>query len=181
MAIGFLIGAVVMALGGVAELLFGVKAEGEQLEDIAKPLTAHDAERDRPADADATGRREKEPEPSAHRVAAGHAREQERRMPRRYRPGHPSHWPASPVPAVTSSLPEPNLDNEIEAIRRVLDAHGSTERSELARLVGARYWGPGVFGAALREALAEGRIRRLSRTTFAPGHSDSDRGDESEK
>jgi MFS family permease len=39
-AIGFLIGAAVMALGGVAELLFGVKAEGEQLEDIAKPLTA---------------------------------------------------------------------------------------------------------------------------------------------
>jgi hypothetical protein len=27
-AIGFLIGAVVMALGGVAELLFGVKAAG---------------------------------------------------------------------------------------------------------------------------------------------------------
>jgi hypothetical protein len=37
-----------VALGGVAELLFGVKAEGEQLEDIAKPLTAEDAEQDRP-------------------------------------------------------------------------------------------------------------------------------------
>jgi hypothetical protein len=37
-----------MALGRVAELLFGVKAEGEQLEDIAKPLTAEDAEQDRP-------------------------------------------------------------------------------------------------------------------------------------
>ena len=69
-AIGFLIGAVVMALGGVAELLFGVKAEGEQLEDIAKPLTAEDAERDRPADADATGHDEAARSPAA-RTARG--------------------------------------------------------------------------------------------------------------
>ena len=33
----FCIGAAVMALGGVAELLFGVKAEGADLEDIARP------------------------------------------------------------------------------------------------------------------------------------------------
>jgi hypothetical protein len=73
-AIGF-IGAVVTALGGVAELLFGVKAEGEQLEDIAKPLTAEDAEQDRLADADATGHDEKEPAPGARRAAASHASE----------------------------------------------------------------------------------------------------------
>ncbi|MDX6644584.1 MAG: hypothetical protein QOK40_311, partial [Miltoncostaeaceae bacterium] len=41
-------------------------------------------------------------------------------------------------------------------------------RRELARLVGARYWGPGRFTAALREAVDEGRARRLSRATFAP-------------
>ncbi|MCG5431536.1 MFS transporter [Mycobacterium sp. MYCO198283] len=39
-ATAFLIGAGVMALGGVVELLFGVRAEGKQLEDIAAPLTA---------------------------------------------------------------------------------------------------------------------------------------------
>ena len=44
LAIGFCIGAVVMAIGGIAELLFGVNAEGKSLEDIAKPLTAEDAE-----------------------------------------------------------------------------------------------------------------------------------------
>jgi hypothetical protein len=49
-----------------------------------------------------------------------------------------------------------------------LDEHGTTERGELPRLVGARYWGPGVFSAALREAIAAGGVRRLSRTTFAP-------------
>jgi MFS family permease len=43
-ALAFCIGAGVMALGGVAELLFGVKAERADLEDIAKPLTAEDAE-----------------------------------------------------------------------------------------------------------------------------------------
>ncbi len=32
-----------MALGGIAELFFGVKAEQAELEDIAKPLTAEEA------------------------------------------------------------------------------------------------------------------------------------------
>jgi MFS family permease len=37
------LGAVMMILGGVAELLFGVKAEGQSLERIAKPLTVEDS------------------------------------------------------------------------------------------------------------------------------------------
>jgi MFS family permease len=41
--IALAIGAVMMILGGVAELLFGVKAEGESLESIAKPLTVADS------------------------------------------------------------------------------------------------------------------------------------------
>ena len=32
-----------MAIGGIAELLFGVKAEQKQLEEIAEPLTAEGA------------------------------------------------------------------------------------------------------------------------------------------
>ena len=43
-AIGFGVAAVVMALGGLAELLFGVRAEQTPLEDIAKPLTADEIE-----------------------------------------------------------------------------------------------------------------------------------------
>jgi hypothetical protein len=64
---------------------------------------------------------------------------------------------------------------EIQAIQRALDEHGATERTELARLVGARSWGPGTFRAALREALAGGRSssRRStggsSRTSANPG------------
>ena len=42
--VAFLIGAGVMALGGIAEIFLGVRAEQTQLEDIAKPLTAEEAE-----------------------------------------------------------------------------------------------------------------------------------------
>jgi len=38
-AISFLIGAAVMAVGGVVELIFGVNAEGRNLEELAAPLT----------------------------------------------------------------------------------------------------------------------------------------------
>lgn len=43
-AIGFLIAAAVMSLGGVAELVFGVRAEGQELEDLATPLTAQEGD-----------------------------------------------------------------------------------------------------------------------------------------
>ena len=35
-----------MAIGGIAELLFGVKAEQKQLEDVAEPLTAEEGHGD---------------------------------------------------------------------------------------------------------------------------------------
>jgi len=40
---GYIVGGVLMLAGGVAELIFGVKAERETLENIARPLTAEDA------------------------------------------------------------------------------------------------------------------------------------------
>ncbi len=40
--IALLLGAVMMLIGGVIEIIFGVKAEGQTLENIAKPLTAED-------------------------------------------------------------------------------------------------------------------------------------------
>jgi MFS family permease len=43
-ALGFFIGAAAMAAGGVAELFLGVRAEGQSLENIAKPLTAEEVE-----------------------------------------------------------------------------------------------------------------------------------------
>jgi MFS family permease len=63
---------------------------------------------------------------------------------------------------------EQDLDREIDEIARALDERGATDRDDLAALVGARYWGPGRFGAALDEAVEDGRARRLSRRTYAP-------------
>jgi len=42
-AAGYWIGAALMIIGGITELVLGVKAEGQSLENIAKPLTAVDA------------------------------------------------------------------------------------------------------------------------------------------
>lgn len=40
----FIVGAVVMVVGGIAELFLGVRSERGSLEDIAKPLTAQEAD-----------------------------------------------------------------------------------------------------------------------------------------
>ncbi len=45
-AIGYYIGAALMIIGGVIESVLGVKAEGQTLESLAKPLTAEDADAD---------------------------------------------------------------------------------------------------------------------------------------
>lgn len=42
-AIGFFIGAAIMAIGGVVETLFGINAERRSLESIARPLTAEES------------------------------------------------------------------------------------------------------------------------------------------
>ncbi|MEU0528993.1 MFS transporter [Amycolatopsis tolypomycina] len=60
------------------------------------------------------------------------------------------------------------LGHEIESIARAVAEHGPTDRDELARIVGARYWGPGRFGQALRVALQEGAVRRLSGRSYGP-------------
>jgi MFS family permease len=130
-AIAFFIGAGVMAVGGIFELLFGVKAEQQELEGIAPALSAEDAE-ERPA-----------PPPRPSRAYSS-----------------PGMWVAAPVAAV-------GLEREVRAIERALAEHdGPVERRELAALVGARFWGPGRYGAALRAAVVSGRARRVSRSRF---------------
>jgi MFS family permease len=61
-----------------------------------------------------------------------------------------------------------DLDREIAVIAEALRQNGPLEREELKRLVGGRYWGPGRFRAALREAVLEGLARRRSRSVYAP-------------
>src|SRR3989440_3288260 len=144
-AIAFYIGAAVMALGGIVELFYGVKAEQVPLEDIAKPLTAEEAEQ---------------------------IPERERAGRRRYRPGPGMEYPYYSPGLIGTSVRRPTaltgLQHEVEAIGQAVDEGGPISRDELVRMVGARRWGPGRFRRALGEAVASGRIRRTSRGRFEP-------------
>lgn len=153
-AIAFFIGAGVMALGGLAEIFFGVKAEQVPLEDIAKPLTAEDD----------AGDVETEHTPDRARSGRG-----------RYRPGpgidYPYFSPGMVGTAVRRPSPVSELTREVEAIGRAVDEGGPISRDELSRLVGARQWGPGRFARALDEAIATGRVRRRGHRMIEPPES----------
>ncbi len=164
-AIGYLIGAGVMAFGGIVELFLGIRAEGEQLEDIAAPLTAEAAEGDGEADDEA--RTERERTEQRHRARA----ERERTGRSRYRlgPGSASYSPF--FPSSVAQRPE-WIDAEVDRIARVVGSEGEIETRALSREVGANRWGPGRFRAALREAIAEGLVVRVGRSRVAPAGRD---------
>ncbi|HEX5556477.1 MAG TPA: MFS transporter [Gaiellales bacterium] len=179
-ATAFYIGAAVMAVGGIAEIFLGVRAEQKSLEDVATPITAESTEGEGGETKDAGDERGKDDEREQARRAAAdrdrrirertqRRREWERTGRRRYRPG-PGGGMYAPMMAGTWSTPDPAgaLEPQIEAIEQTLARTGPTERRQLAQLVGARYWGPGQFRLALQEALREGRVRRASRNVIAP-------------
>jgi MFS family permease len=157
--IGYFVGAVVMAVGGIVELFLGVRAEGRQLEDIATPLTAQDAEG---AAEGQDGGPDRDREERLRRRA-----ERERTGSRRFRPG-PGRGGYSPAPTWTTFGEDEDLDDEVAAIERALTERGAMDRQDLAQAVGARRWGPGRFQAALREAVADGRARRTGRSAYSP-------------
>jgi MFS family permease len=144
-ATGFFIGAVVMAIGGIAELLFGVKAEQKQLEDIATPLTAEGGESTEGEEGRDEAQPKQAPQPSGTAIARSRG-----------------------MPLWSPAANQADRDREIEIIERALNEHGNAYRKELARRVGGRYWGPGRFRGALQEAIAEGRVKRLRHDQYAP-------------
>ncbi len=101
--------------------------------------------------------------------AGGEEEERERRPrpPARPRPAAVRVW-SSPGMPVSAPLPGVAMEHEVDVIDRALQEHGSANRRELGRRVGARYWGPGRFHAALREAVANGRVKRLRGGEYAP-------------
>ena len=173
-AIGFFIGAALMALGGITEIFFGVKAEGQKLEDIAEPLTAAAAgEGDEPVEEDEPTRLRRERDERVRTRSAG-TLERERAGRRRYRPGPGSGSGYSPGMSMLGTTYRSRQDTgtardtEIDAITRALREGGDMSRQELARRVHARRWGPGRFHGALADALAEGSARRLGRDRVGP-------------
>jgi MFS family permease len=177
--VAFLIGAGVMALGGIAEIFLGVRAEQAQLEDIAKPLTAEEAEtgklagdEDEGAADEPTARERRWQERDERRTA------RERTGGRRYRPGpgmgEAFYSPGMLGTAVRSRpVSQALLDREIDAIAETVEKDGPLQREEIARRIGARRWGPGRFRNALHEAEVEGRVRRMSRSTYGPADDNS--------
>lgn len=164
--IAYLIGAAVMVAAGIVEVVLGVRAEKRSLEDIAEPLTAQEAREgeEEPAEPDADERRREGEEADRRRRLRI---ERERAGRRRYRLG-PGRTVYSPFLTPPSAEDPAWLDEEVEIISRALSEHGELSREELARRVGARYWGPGRFRAALRTAVSEGAARRIARNRFAP-------------
>lgn len=164
-AVSFLIGAAVMAVGGVVELFLGVKAEGQKLEDLAMPLTADEGE----GEGEGEGDRQRTRAEREARIAARAERQRaELTRARRYRPGPAPGWEGAWREPPTPGVPESALDHEIDAIARAVSENESMTIREVHRAVGARYWGPGEFRKAMREALAENRITRKSRGRIGP-------------
>ena len=194
--IAFLIGAGVMAIGGIAELLFGVKAEQAELEDIAQPLTAEEAEegeaarrgrpRGRAAEARRRGRRAGRRAPPSRererRIADRAARRQAKARTglRRFRPGPGSSMAGRGMSLVGDGAGEERaLDREIEAIARALDEHGPTRRDELARDRRRPLLGPGPFPG--RGSRSGRRGARPAPLAHDPGATRSDDDEEGER
>jgi MFS family permease len=160
-ATAFFVGAGAMALGGLAELRFGVRAEGRSLESIAKPLTAEEAEAAPAPAPPATAEDER------IRARSERRRARERAGLRRWRPGPGSSFgsPAFAGTAGTASryaaMADQDLDREIEAIAVAVAEIEPVDRDEVGRRVRAEGWGPGRFKAALRVAADEGRAGGL--------------------
>jgi hypothetical protein len=54
----------------------------------------------------------------------------------------------------------------VQLIADAVAEHGPISRSDLARRVHARSWGPGRFSRSLRAATADGRVRRSGRDRY---------------
>jgi MFS family permease len=172
-ATGFLIGAGAMALGGIAELLFGVRAEQRSLEDIATPLTAEEADAEPGAPRVEPATHEEHGRAARVQSRADRRRTRETAGARRFRPGpggsfySPSMQGTAGTPDRSAAMAEYDLDREIEMLMRALDDVGAIDREALARRVGAAGWGPGRFPRALREAVDEGHVAREGRDSYS--------------
>jgi MFS family permease len=145
-AVGYLIGGILMFGAGLVEIFFGVDAEQRSLEDIASPLTEV-------GDGESSG---SSPDTAAPKGAS----------PTRQRRQNAALW--SPVPrASTSPAGNPSLVGEMDALVGALRARSPQTAAELARATSARHWGPGRFRAALRAAQASGRLVRVGRDRYA--------------
>ena len=158
----FFLGEGVMAVGGIVELLFGVKAAQQSLEDIAEPLTAQDAEAEG-EDAAAPSDQRPRPELAAEAAAGVRTRRRFRLGPGRTTAYSPSMVFSGPIPprSTTSARSRPSSARSRNAAGR---PSGASWRGSSVRASGAR--------AASRRRCARrsrsGRANRISRNRCSP-------------
>ena len=163
---GYVLAAGLMAASGIVAAFLAVDAEGKQLEEIAKPITAAEAE---VVGADADGSHAGDGD-GASAAAAGTPARRSRRFGR----GQSHGWAPQ---ASFSAHVDPDLREEIDAIIGALQNAGPLDRDALKQQVNARRWGPGCFAKALSEAIDVGLVRRVGRRRFAlPGDGTESRG-----
>ncbi|MFG2888008.1 MFS transporter [Streptomyces sp. NPDC048248] len=180
-ALGFLIGAGAMFLGGIAEVFFGVRAEQQSLENIAKPLTAEEAEADHlnrpsPYEAARPGASRQADHERDQRIARRNSllRDRERAGMWRYLPGpgkdssfySPGMVGTASTASRNAAIADQSLDREIGEVEQALDEHGPTRGADLERAVRGRSWGPGRFRKALRAAVGESRAEHMPGDTY---------------
>jgi MFS family permease len=142
-AVGFVIGAVVMAIAGLVELFIGVEAAQKSLESVAAPLSA----------ADQDG------------AESGEPKARSRPEPLR---GGGRGWSRVPTSASYPSAESMTgfRRSEIDRLVAVLEHEGPMEPRVLATRLRSGEWGPGRFRAALRQARLTGQIRRVDGRRF---------------
>lgn len=123
-------------------------------------MSEHDEIEPTPEERERAGREREE------RIARRVERRQQGRR-RRLRPGitRGVPWQLSPPDARAQ---EEALDHEILMIENAVREEGPIDEDDLRKLVGARFWGPGRFRPAVKEAAAEGRVVRVGRSRLAP-------------
>jgi hypothetical protein len=91
------------------------------------------------------------------------------RRPREFRARGPRSW--SPLQPGSTYEPDEDrywLEREMTLIERALEDQGEMRRGALGDLIGCKYWGPGRFARALKEAVEQGRIRHAGVGRYAP-------------
>jgi MFS family permease len=160
---GYTLAAGLMVASGVVAAFLAVDAEQKQLEDIATPITAAEAEVVGGAD-------EQQQQPVGQAADAG-AQAQPAAAPagayrgRRFGRGTSRGW--SPAASYSSSSIDDELQDEVAAIESALKEHGPLPREALKQRVNSRRWGPGCFAKALSQAQQAGIVTRAGRNRFA--------------
>ena len=141
---GYVLGASLMIVAGIIQALIGIEAARRDLEDIAQPLSAEEAEEEQP----------REPAPGPRR--------------RRFGPSEAGSS-YSPVQQSSTRVPDEDIDDEVAALAAALRDAGDAglSRDELGRRVNCRHWGPGRYRRALAVAEARGVLRRAGRGVAA--------------